>query len=153
MLRYAPAALAFLLALPAAAQTEAEDALIGAFEAEHAAWEEDLERWQADHEDAVDALRAAIERMRDESMLDRHMDKIERHGDDLSDTDLADLAGMHARVRSAHEELRESHHHLMDTIVMLQRVVDEDMGEAGGPAESESDARAREFRERLQRRR
>lgn len=114
------------MALPAIAQEPAgaEGALIEAYSAEHQAWEEDLQRWQTDHDEALAALREAIDRFEEESMLEKHQSKIDDHGEMLRQTGLTEVAGQHARARSEHEELRETHHHLMDVISLVQQAMD-----------------------------
>ena len=123
------------LAQPALAQnSDAEQALANSFEAEHEAWKEDLDRWDKEHEEAVRLLTQAIEKLSEESALDRHRTRIEDHKATLEDDGLSGLASHHARARSQHEEMREVHHHLMDAVTMVTKSLEEDAGVIGDEA-------------------
>jgi len=115
--------------VPAYAQSSgAGTALANSFKAEHEAWKEDVNRWEKEHDDAVRALKEALDRFKEETTLDRHVKMIEEHDTSLGDDGLVGLSGRHARTRSQHEEMRETHHHLMDAIFMVVKAIEEGSG-------------------------
>ncbi|WP_425409361.1 hypothetical protein [Hyphococcus sp.] len=136
MVRYVSALIALMVFIaPANAQnSDAEQALVNAFKAEHQAWRSDVNRWENEHEAALRILEEALARFEEETALARHSERIREHGTALDGTGLGELAGHHAHTRSQHEEMREAHHHLMDAIAKVAKAVDENLGAIGDKA-------------------
>ena len=115
----------------------AEAALAAAYNAEHKAWLEDAQRWQDYHEHAKQVLRKMIEQLDGESEVGRHMQEIREHRGSLSHRaeELEARADNHARHRAIHEEMRDEHHQLMETIDRLERAIEREEMRAPTPHE------------------
>lgn len=116
----------------AAAQNASADT-VASERAEHAHWEADIAKWEQEHAAVADGLIKLSEYLRSsEASLARYDRKVEEHAALLhgKTAERGEVLARHEAMRSAYDEMRQTHARLMQAYEQLKLTIysDDDTG-------------------------